>query len=88
MNADFIKAYDFSGQSIVITGGAGILGGEMAKALVACGANVAILDFNLPAAQKMAETLSSTPGRRESHRCAGQRAGERLHPGGCRFRNR
>ncbi|HWR67234.1 MAG TPA: SDR family oxidoreductase [Bellilinea sp.] len=62
MNADFIKAYDFSGQSIVITGGAGILGGEMAKDLVACGANVAILDFNLPAAQKMAETLFSLPG--------------------------
>jgi NAD(P)-dependent dehydrogenase (short-subunit alcohol dehydrogenase family) len=62
MNADFIKAYDFSGQTIVITGGAGILGGEMAKALVACGANVAILDFNLPAAQKMAETLSSIRG--------------------------
>lgn len=62
MNADFIKAYDFSGQTIVITGGAGILGGEMAKALVGCGANVAILDFNLPAAQKMAETLSSIQG--------------------------
>jgi len=62
MNADFIKAYDFSGQSIVITGGAGILGGEMAKALVTCGANVAILDFNLPAAQKMVEALASIQG--------------------------
>ena len=62
MNADIIKAYDFSGQTIVITGGAGILGGEMARALVECGANVAILDFNLPAAQKMVETLSSIQG--------------------------
>jgi NAD(P)-dependent dehydrogenase (short-subunit alcohol dehydrogenase family) len=62
MNADLIKAYDFSGQSIVITGGAGILGGEMAKALVECGANVAILDFNLPAAQKTVELLSSIQG--------------------------
>jgi len=62
MNADIIKAYDFSGQTIVITGGAGILGGEMARALVECGANVAILDFNLPAAQKMMETLSSIEG--------------------------
>ncbi len=62
MNADLNKAYDFSGQSIVITGGAGILGGEMAKALVECGANVAILDFNLPAAQKTVEMLSSIEG--------------------------
>ena len=62
MNADLNKAYDFSGQSIVITGGAGILGGEMAKALVECGANVAILDFNLPAAQKTVEMLSSIAG--------------------------
>ena len=62
MNADIIKAYDFSGQTIVITGGAGILGGEMARALVECGANVAILDFNLPAAQKIVETLSSIQG--------------------------
>ena len=62
MNADIIKAYDFSGQTIVITGGAGILGGEMARALVECGANVAILDFNLPAAQKMVEILSSIEG--------------------------
>src|SRR3990172_2914827 len=62
MNADIIKAYDFSGQSIVITGGAGVLGGEMARALGERGANVAILDFNLPAAQKMVDSLASIPG--------------------------
>lgn len=39
--------YDFSGQTVVITGGAGILGSEFACALASCGANVAILDINL-----------------------------------------
>ena len=40
---DLIKAYDFSGRSIVITGGTGILCREMAEALIGCGANVTIL---------------------------------------------
>lgn len=40
---ELIKMYDFTGRSIVITGGTGVLCGEMAKALVGCGANVAIL---------------------------------------------
>ena len=45
MNLEELKGlYDFSGRSIVITGGAGILGGEMACALVGCHANVAIMD--------------------------------------------
>jgi NAD(P)-dependent dehydrogenase (short-subunit alcohol dehydrogenase family) len=34
--------YDFKGRTAVITGGAGILGGELACALVGCGANVAM----------------------------------------------
>ena len=42
--AEVTKQYDFTGKSIAITGGAGILGGEMACALAGCGANVAILD--------------------------------------------
>ena len=55
MSTEFTKAYDFTGQSIVITGGAGVLCGEMAKGLYECGANVAILDYNLQAAQTMVE---------------------------------
>lgn len=38
------KQYNFSGKTIVITGGAGVLGGEIACALVGCNANVVILD--------------------------------------------
>ncbi|HQR35688.1 MAG TPA: SDR family oxidoreductase [Blastocatellia bacterium] len=40
---ELMKMYDFSGWSVVITGGTGVLCGAMAKALVGCGANVAIL---------------------------------------------
>ncbi len=40
---DLIKTYDFSGRSIVITGGTGVLCREMAGALIGCGANVTIL---------------------------------------------
>lgn len=37
------QMYDFTGRTIVITGGTGILCSAMAQALVGCGANVAIL---------------------------------------------
>jgi NAD(P)-dependent dehydrogenase (short-subunit alcohol dehydrogenase family) len=36
--------YDFTGRTIVITGGAGVLCGAMAQTLVSCGAQVVILD--------------------------------------------
>ncbi len=38
------KQYDFTDRTVVITGGGGVLCGEMACALVGCNANVAILD--------------------------------------------
>ena len=48
MNSSELNSlYDFSGKTVVITGGTGILGGEIACALVGCGANVAMLDRNL-----------------------------------------
>ena len=40
------QIYDFSGQTILITGGAGVLGSDMALALAGCGANVALLGRN------------------------------------------
>jgi NAD(P)-dependent dehydrogenase (short-subunit alcohol dehydrogenase family) len=40
---ELIKLYDFSGRSIVITGGTGVLCSAMASALVGCGANIAIV---------------------------------------------
>lgn len=63
MTANLVtKAYDFTGQSILITGGGGVLGGEMAGALFECGADIAILDYNLAAAQKMVDSFERKPG--------------------------
>ena len=59
---EFSKAYDFTGRSIVVTGGGGVLGGEMARALFERGANVTILDYNFQAAQKMAASFERKPG--------------------------
>ncbi|HEY4688524.1 MAG TPA: SDR family oxidoreductase [Anaerolineae bacterium] len=64
MNLDELtRLYDFSGRSVVITGGAGVLGGEMACALVGCGANVAILDRDPALAEKVIERLPPSIGR-------------------------
>jgi NAD(P)-dependent dehydrogenase (short-subunit alcohol dehydrogenase family) len=59
---DLMKMYDFTGDSIVITGGTGILCSAMAKALVGCGANVAILARNREKAQSIVAEMSG-PGR-------------------------
>jgi NAD(P)-dependent dehydrogenase (short-subunit alcohol dehydrogenase family) len=56
------KIYDFTGRTIAITGGAGILGGEMACALVGCGANVAILDRDPSLADRLMDRLGCGPG--------------------------
>jgi NAD(P)-dependent dehydrogenase (short-subunit alcohol dehydrogenase family) len=42
---ELARLYDFTGRTVAITGGAGVLGGEIARALVSCGANVAIIDL-------------------------------------------
>jgi NAD(P)-dependent dehydrogenase (short-subunit alcohol dehydrogenase family) len=54
---ELIRMYDFTSQTVVVTGGTGILGGEMACALVACGANVVILDRNVDPAQGLLERM-------------------------------
>jgi NAD(P)-dependent dehydrogenase (short-subunit alcohol dehydrogenase family) len=45
------KMYDFTGKTVAITGGTGVLGADIACALVGCGAQVAILGRNLEAGQ-------------------------------------
>jgi NAD(P)-dependent dehydrogenase (short-subunit alcohol dehydrogenase family) len=54
--------YDFTGRTIAVTGGAGILGGEMACMLVGCGANVAILDREPSLADRLMDRLGCGPG--------------------------
>jgi NAD(P)-dependent dehydrogenase (short-subunit alcohol dehydrogenase family) len=55
--SQLMAMYDFSGQTVVITGGAGILGSEFACALAGCGANVAILDINLEPGKAVLERM-------------------------------
>jgi NAD(P)-dependent dehydrogenase (short-subunit alcohol dehydrogenase family) len=59
---ELMKMYDFSGKTAVIPGGAGVLAGEMACALVGCGANVAILDRDPSMADRLMERLGCGPG--------------------------
>jgi NAD(P)-dependent dehydrogenase (short-subunit alcohol dehydrogenase family) len=56
------KMYDFTGQTIFITGGGGIICGAMARGLYECGANVVVSDYNLSAAQKVVDALGELPG--------------------------
>ena len=60
--AELTQSYDFSGKSVVITGGAGILGGEMACALVGCNANVAILDRDTALAERVLKRIDTKVG--------------------------
>ena len=51
--------YDFTGQVVVVTGGAGILCAEICRALAGSGAKVAVLDLNLEAAENLASDIRS-----------------------------
>ena len=51
--------YDFTGQTIVLTGGTGALGGEIACGLAGLGAKVVILGRNVEAAKKLLDRLDS-----------------------------
>jgi NAD(P)-dependent dehydrogenase (short-subunit alcohol dehydrogenase family) len=59
----FIRASDFSGRSIIVTGGAGVLGGEISCALAEAGANVAILDREPEMAERWSDRLGGSRGR-------------------------
>lgn len=48
---------DLSSEVAVLTGAGGVIISEYAKALAASGAKVALLDINLPAAQKVADEI-------------------------------
>ena len=64
--SELMKMYDFTGRTIVITGGTGVLCGAMAKALAGCGANVAILARSAEKGEALLAEIqaeSSGPGR-------------------------
>lgn len=60
---EVIQWYNFSDKTVVITGGTGVLGGEMACALVGCGANVAVIDRNPDLPDYLKQPLDAGPGK-------------------------
>ena len=59
ITATICDAYDFHGQTIFVTGGFGVLGGAMAAALAAQGANVAVLSRRPGAAARVVERFGA-----------------------------
>ena len=51
--AELTRLYDFTGRSVVITGGTGVLGRVITQALIGCGANVAVLARDREKATKL-----------------------------------
>ena len=54
--------FDLSTKTVLITGGAGILGSRISRALVGCGARLAIADRDGPKAEALAQQLGSDIG--------------------------
>jgi NAD(P)-dependent dehydrogenase (short-subunit alcohol dehydrogenase family) len=59
---DLLKNFDLTGQTAVVTGGAGVLCAGMCRLLAAAGANVAVLDIDPKAAEALAEDLRASGG--------------------------
>ncbi len=56
MNLDELQSlYDFTNCTVLVTGGAGVIGSEIACALLGCNANVVILDRDVELAKKVIE---------------------------------
>ncbi|MBN2577323.1 MAG: SDR family oxidoreductase [Deltaproteobacteria bacterium] len=62
-SSDFLRVYDFSGQTIAVTGGGGVLCSELCRALAGCHANVVVLDREVALAEKTLASLAGSKGR-------------------------
>jgi NAD(P)-dependent dehydrogenase (short-subunit alcohol dehydrogenase family) len=57
--AELGKQYDLSGKTVVVSGGAGVLGGELVRALAGCRAGVVLLDLDREAGEKMVREIEA-----------------------------
>ncbi len=60
---DLFEQFSLAGKTAVITGGTGVLGGEMACALVGLGVNVAVLDRNTEIPEALKKPMAAGPGK-------------------------
>jgi NAD(P)-dependent dehydrogenase (short-subunit alcohol dehydrogenase family) len=60
---NFDRSSDLTGKVAVVTGGGGVLCSVLARALAQCGASVAVLDINLPAAEKVTNEIRTQGGK-------------------------
>jgi NAD(P)-dependent dehydrogenase (short-subunit alcohol dehydrogenase family) len=67
--AEWSKLYDFTGQTIVVTGGTGVIGGEIASALAALGAQVAVIGRNLEVGEEFCQRVGAEGGKAEVFGC-------------------
>jgi len=64
MNLEELKTlYDFSGRTFVITGGTGVLGSEITRAVAGCHANVAVITRKPEAAEPLLKSIEKNKGR-------------------------
>ena len=63
---EITKAYDFTGKTVAVTGGGGVLCSEMARCLAGCNANVVILDREMSLGEKTIKSLSGTKGKHKA----------------------
>jgi len=62
MDKKMNQTYDLTGQVAVVTGGTGVLGGEIAAALADCGANVAIIDIKTEVVPELQTKFDAAAG--------------------------
>ncbi len=66
---DLIKLYNFENKTVVITGGTGVLGGEIGAVLADCNANVAICDLNTNLSPELELKFKESQGELTVYEC-------------------
>lgn len=59
----------FQGKTVIVTGGAGGIGGATCRRFASEGAKVAVFDMNLKAAQKVADAIKAAGGQAAAFQC-------------------